>query len=308
MREAELREAFREAKFEVRLNEPLAPYTTFGIGGRADLMLFPRNLEDLQEALRRLRPFSLPLFIMGAGSNLLVSDSGFRGAAISTRQGFKSLSFREGGREVEAGGGRMLSGLLEAAASKGLRGLECTAGIPGTVGGAVAMNAGEAEQGIGKFIRKIQWLPLDDGDVQELAPEEVSFSYRETRLPGRGVILGATFELEGGTEAEAREALREKLSRRRRVQPLTERSAGSVFKNPPGESAGRLIHEAGLKGSRERGAVISEKHANFIVNRGGATARDVMKLIRLIRERVAERRGIWLELEICLVGMTEEEL
>lgn len=202
----------------------------------------------------------------------------------------------------------MLSGLLEAAASKGLRGLECTAGIPGTVGGAVAMNAGEAEQGIGKFIRKIQWLPLDDGDVQELAPEEVSFSYRETRLPGRGVILGATFELEGGTEAEAREALREKLSRRRRVQPLTERSAGSVFKNPPGESAGRLIHEAGLKGSRERGAVISEKHANFIVNRGGATARDVMKLIRLIRERVAERRGIWLELEICLVGMTEEEL
>ncbi len=308
MRETEFGEVFRGLNFEVRFGEPLAAYTTFGIGGRADVMLFPRNLEDLEDAHRRLRPLSLPLFIMGAGSNLLVSDGGFRGAVISTRRGFNGLFFREGGREIEAGGGRMLSALLEAAASRGLRGLECIAGIPGTVGGAVAMNAGEAERGIGEFIRRIQWLPLDNGGERQLAREEASFAYRKTQFPGEGVVLGATFELEGGTEAEARAALMEKLSRRRRAQPLTERSAGSIFKNPPGESAGRLIEEAGLKGSGEGGAVISEKHANFIVNRGRATALDVLKLIRLVRERVAEKRGVWLELEICLVGMTEGEL
>ena len=280
-----------------RFKEPLAPYTTFRIGGEADRLFVPQGVAELAFFLRDY-PKGEPLTVLGWGSNILVSDRGIRGTVVLT----KELNwFQRDGKAARAGGGLKLSRLLHKLARAGLGGMEFMTGIPGTVGGAIRMNAGTAEGAIAD--RLVALTALDrDGRVQQRARREMTFGYRHASLPKDWVIVGAEFLLDHREPEAIHEAIRKRLAARKESQPLSMPSAGSVFKNPPGEYAGRLIEAAGLKGLRMGGAQVSPVHANFIVNRGEATAADVFSLIDKIRKEVEKQFGIRLELQIELLG------
>lgn len=284
----------------VRFREPLAPYTTFRIGGEADRLFIPRGVAELAAFLRDA-PKGEPVAILGWGSNILVSDRGVRGTVILT----KGLNWiRMMGNRVRVGAGVKLARLLHELARAGLGGMEFMTGIPGTVGGAIRMNAGTAEGAVAD--RLVTLTALDrDGRVHHRARRETAFGYRRTSLPKDWVIVGAEFLLDQGEPNAIRASIRERLAARKGSQPLSMASAGSVFKNPPGDYAGRLIEAAGLKGVQVGAAQVSRAHANFIVNRGGATAADVLSLIDRIRTEVKKQFHIALELEIELFGEFE---
>ncbi len=283
---------------QARFRENLANHTSLRVGGPADCLLLPVGRRELLELIRRLRASGVRTYLFGNGTNLLVADRGVKGAVIKTGPALDY--FRIDGNNLKAGAGCSLPLLSRNAARQGLSGLEPLSGVPGTVGGAVAMNAGYGGKNISDYLSRITVL-TPEGETPGLPPADCSFSYRNSRFRRSGeVILEAEFKLQKGTRTSIERRMVETLQERKLKLPLAEASAGSVFKNPPGEKAGQLIEAAGLKGHRIGKAGFSEEHANFIVNLGGAEARDVLELIDLARRKVRERFGIDLELELII--------
>lgn len=281
-------------------NEPLAPYTTWHIGGPADLMVIPETKDQLARTVRTLHERGVPWLAIGRGSNLLVSDKGVRGVVIKLGKGMDTLRFE--GKTVHVGGAYSMIKLSVMAGKEGLTGLEFAGGIPGTVGGAVFMNAGALGSEMARVLKVAEVL-LETGEWAWMTAEELAFSYRHSRLQTmKGIVTEAVLELEYGDRKEIAAAMATYKDRRLRTQPLKENTAGSVFRNPEGHHAAKLIEEAGLKGFQVGGAVVSPLHANFIVNTGNATASDVLTLIEHIQAVVLERFGVRLIPEVRVVG------
>lgn len=287
----------------MRVAESLARHTTFRIGGPADVLAWPEDREDVAAVIGFARERGLPLTVLGRGSNVLVPDEGVRGLVISLERAADWVCFD--GRDVEAGAGYPLPLLVREAARRGLAGLEGLAGVPGSVGGALAMNAGAGGYSIGGVTVSVEVIDRN-GRIHRLSRDDMVFGYRSSRLQaGDLVALSARFRLSPG-DPEAIVSVIERYGRRRReTQPLEHPNAGSIFKNPPGDSAGRLIEAAGCKGLRAGGAKVSERHANFIINTGGATAADVLSLMATVYRRVLDAFGVRLQAEIRLLGKPE---
>jgi UDP-N-acetylmuramate dehydrogenase len=284
----------------VRVNEPLAKYTTWEIGGPADLLLIPENEEQLSRALTLLHRHGIPWCVLGRGSNTLVSDKGVRGAVIKLGDGFDEVHFE--GNTVTAGASYSFIKLSVMVGKEGLTGLEFAGGIPGTVGGAVYMNAGAHHSDISRILQSADII-WEDGSRSVLGNEEMGFSYRHSVLhERRGIVARAVFGLKSGDRKEIAAAMATFKDRRRRTQPLQMACAGSVFRNPPNDHAARLIESSGLKGLREGAAEVSQVHANFIVNHGGATAEDVLTLMRRVQAIVEQHNGVKLVPEVLLMG------
>lgn len=295
-------------KGDVLYNESLSKHTSFRIGGPADIFILPKDISDLQTIFKNKG--DTPLFVLGEGTNLLVRDNGFRGIVVCLREGFKSIqnpviSRNEDGNEtcaVKVGSGVKMSYLAKYAARFGLSGIEGLAGVPGSLGGALIMNAGAEGTEIASVVKSVTRV-TSNGEIQVLRKEEIEFHYRKTVFPpGGGVIVEAELELQKGDANTIYETIDRHLAKRSLKQPLTLPNSGSIFKNPPGTTAGRLIESAGLKGFGIGDAGVSIKHANFIVNKGNASASNVIKLIGHIRNIVKEKTGIELETEIIVIG------
>lgn len=293
---AELQQRIRG---RVLVEEPLARHTTFRIGGPADLLALPVDRSDLETCLQFSREKGLPLWVMGYGSNLLVREKGVRGLVLKTA---RLSRIQMDGCLVRAEAGAPLSRILAAAREAGLTGLEFAAGIPASLGGAVVMNAGTPEGSLSQVVRKVEVMARD-GRMDTWESEEVGFTYRGSKLRGSGLVVTAVeLSLGRGDKEQIAELIAHKLTLRRQKQPLNWPNAGSVFKNPPGCPAGRLIEMVGAKGWRQGDAEVSSLHANFIINRGEATAADVLALVERIQKAVADRFGIMLEMEIEVWG------
>lgn len=284
---------------QILRNEPLWNKTTFRIGGPAQTLVYPETQAELAHWLAS----GEVSFILGGGANLLVADEGIGGVTIGLTKGLCGWSLeRRGGKVIVAAqagiGLTKLAGLLM---KEAVAGLEFAYGIPGSLGGALVMNAGAKGREMKDVVESVTVMEAE-GRERTLARDEIGFSYRASSFPEGVVIAGATLSLSAGGAEEINERMRNYQVERKRSQPLDRPSAGSVFKNPPGDFAGRLIEAAGLKGESVGGARVSEKHANFIVNMGGATAKDTLALIRKVEREVYERFGVRLEREIKLVG------
>ncbi len=293
----EIRAVLGGIKGRVRLHEPMSRHTTFRIGGPADAYVEPADVEALQLLLERARKAKIPVFVMG-GTNLLVRDGGIPGIVVRLVKFDRIQELEDGVLYAEAGVG--VPHLLKFAMQRGLTGLEFAAGIPGTVGGAVVMNAGTRFGEMKDIVRKVRMVTTA-GEVLDLSADEAGFEYRRSRLP-QGVVVGVWLGLKQGNKAHIESTVKTWLHRRKATQPIEMPNAGCVFKNPGGEPAGRLIEAVGLKGAQMGDAQVSTKHANFIVNRGRATAGDVLDLIRLVGKTVEEKSGVTLELEVKIVG------
>jgi UDP-N-acetylmuramate dehydrogenase len=296
----DIRKVFRG---HIAVAEPLGKYTSFRIGGPADFYLEPIDKFDLIEVVRFFKKFKYRFMIIGKGSNLLISDSGFRGAAINLEEGMGKIILESD--IVVADAGVRLSKFVDFCIQHEKRGVEMLAGIPGTIGGAVIMNAGAYGGEISDHLVEVEIYR--ENAIQKVTKAEAGFSYRRSGF-ARDVILNASFKLPKGNLAELLQRRRELLLKRNQSQPLNLPNSGSMFKNPEGAFAAKLVEEAGLKGKQIGEAQISERHGNFIVNHGGATAYDVLNLVKLARKKVLERSGIKLELEVKLIGFQEEEI
>lgn len=285
----------------VKENELLAKHTTMKIGGPADLFIEPTSVENLQKTLDVLRKYKLKWRAIGKGSNLLVSDKGIEGAIIKLGQGMDQL--RLDGTEVTVGGGHSLISLATLISKKGITGLEFASGIPGSVGGAVFMNAGAHGSDISKILKRAHIL-FDDGALVYLSNDEMEFSYRTSILQKErhGVVVEATFQLSSGDREKIVADMQKNKDYRKRTQPWNFPCAGSIFRNPLPDYAGKLIEEVGLKGFSIGGAKISEMHGNFIVNAGDANAQDVLKLIQHVKETINHLKGIEMETEVEIIG------
>jgi UDP-N-acetylmuramate dehydrogenase len=287
----------------IALSEPLAKHTSFRIGGPADYYCEPEDKEDAVNIIAYLERQGVPFAIIGKGSNLLVSDEGIRGAVINLEPGLKSIRVEQD--RVFADTGVSLSRFVEFCVQRNFKGVEMLAGIPGTIGGAVLMNASAYGGQISDYLVDVEMFRK--GTVLFLKKEEVGFSYRHAGVREGDIVLGASFRLPAGDKAEIMKIRRELLLKRNRSQPVNFPSAGCMFKNPAGHYAAKLIEEAGLKGARSGQAQISEKHANFIVNLGSAHAKDVLALVDLAKKTVFEKFHVMLELEVKLVGFPPHE-
>ena len=289
------RQALQAAGLDPQADAPLAKFGYWRLGGPADLLVDVVDAAGLQAVMGT----GLPVTVLGNGSNLLVSDAGIRGVTLRLRGEFRESTVK--GEVLTAGGGLMNTVLLARLAKARLGGLGCIGGVPGTLGGAIRMNAGTR---LGEIGARVRWVDvvLPGGVSKRLTPEDIGFSYRWARMPAGAIITRAQLQLSAAIYDEERAAMAEHIAYRQDTQPLDQPSCGSVFKNPPGDHAGRLIEEVGLKGERHGGARISAKHANFIVNEGGATAMDVYILIKRARDAVLERHGVILEPEVHAVG------
>lgn len=279
----------------------MAGHTSLRVGGPVSCLLRPLDLAGLQTAVQVLNQNHYPYFILGRGTNLLVQDAGTKAVAISLEEGFSQVECIDPSGRVKAGAGLRLSRLLRFCLQQSLSGLEFIAGIPGSVGGALRMNAGTHAGEMADVCEAVHLL-LSDGALVRLVRAQLPFSYRRLELPPASVVVEAEFLLNPSSREQIRQRIRSLLIVRKENQPWRLPSAGSVFKNPPGDFAGRLIEAVGLKGVRIGDAQISPKHANFIVNRGQATSRDILALIQLAQEKVSQEFGVQLELEIEVVG------
>lgn len=291
---------------ELRRGEPMARHTTFRVGGPAALMALPRGEEEVQAVLRLAARLGVRPVFLGKGSNLLVADEGVDAFLIKVAGGLTRLE-RRGETGLYVGSGVSLAQAATFAAEQGLTGLEFAHGIPGTLGGGVFMNAGAYD---GEMAQVIAWVDCLDqaGNPHRLEGEELELGYRHSvfsRLPW--LITGAGLTLTPGEEGAIRAKMADLAQRRRSKQPLEYPSAGSTFKRPAGHFAGGLIEQCGLKGTAVGGAQVSEKHAGFVINTGGATCRDILTLIRLVRDTVRRQTGVKLEPEVRLLGCTLEE-
>ncbi len=279
----------------VEQDHPLAPHTWYRLGGPADYFIRPRNVRDLKEIVRRCNENHIRMHVLGFGSNLLVSDEGIRGAVIKLQgEEFGRMQFE--GTKVTAWAGAELSKLVLTCIEKGLSGVEGLTGIPGSIGGAVRMNAGGRFGDIGSAVESVMLMDID-GNVHEKKKPELIFDYRSANIRAR-FILCAQLKLTPAEPDQILRTVKEGWIYKKNSQPLNTRNCGCVFKNPAGAAAGSLIDRAGLKGFRVGGAMVSEKHANFVVAQEGCTSRDIMQLIEAIRQKVREQFDVELELEI----------
>jgi len=286
-------------KGSVLFNVRMKRFTSMKVGGPVDALLFPRDVGELKKVVRYARKKSIPVMILGKGTNMIVRDKGVRGWMVNLTQGLKKI--RAKGEVVEAEAGAPLQRLVQFSVQKGLAGFEPFYGIPGTVGGGLAMNAGAWGSELKDFLLSIT-LMKENGDIVERPRSRLRFSYRGLVLPPKWIILKGQFQLKKGKKKEMVERIKSYSEQRREKQPLDYPSAGSIFKNPAGGSAGRWIEEAGLKGYRMGQAMVTERHANFIINLGSASAADVIHLIEWVETRVYEEKGVSLEREVKVVG------
>ncbi|MCC8116019.1 MAG: UDP-N-acetylmuramate dehydrogenase [Planctomycetes bacterium] len=291
----------------IRENVTLAPFTSFGIGGPARWLAEPATRDDVRDAFALAREWGVRIYILGGGSNLLVADDGVDGMVVRLAASglFGRVEAREDGLSWSIGSAAPLAAFVRETVGAGVRGLESLAGIPGTVGGAVTMNSGAAGGGIGRFVTGADIVRFD-GTAEFLGRDGLAFDYRTSAI---SEMLALRFDFAFTDRDDPfvlRDSVRRHRERKRASQPLTIPSAGCVFKNPPGDSAGSLLDEAGGKGRRDNDAVVSRVHANFVVNQANATAMDVFRLVVRMRELVWRRTGIVLEPEIRLWGFTDD--
>lgn len=283
-------------------NEPLARYTSFQIGGNADLLVSPSSPEALAELLVLCRHKGIPFFILGKGSNLLISDKGMRGVVFHLDRGFSSLQLAEDGVTITCGAGVSLTRLCRFALEHSLTGLEFAFGIPGSAGGAAYMNAGAYGGEMKDVLKSVTHL-TPSGTSGSLSGDALRLRYRRSAYTDNGfIITGITVELQKGNREEIHARMLELMERRKSKQPLEYPSAGSIFKRPEGYYAAALIEQCGLKGKSVGGAQVSEKHSGFIINTGSATCRDVQDLIVVIQQTVFQKVGVKLETEVKMVG------
>jgi UDP-N-acetylmuramate dehydrogenase len=279
----------------VETNYPLAKHTWYGLGGPADYFIRPKTVKQLKDVVRRCNENKIPIYVLGFGSNLLISDEGLRAAVIKLEADvFTQTKFD--GQKVTAGAGAELSKLVLTCVQKGLSGIEGLTGIPGSIGGAVRMNAGGSFGDIGSAVEFVTVMDIQ-GNIFEKKKPELVFDYRSVNITAK-FIMSAYMELNPADPEQIMRTVKETWIYKKNSQPLNTRNCGCVFKNPKGASAGALIDRAGLKGLKIGGAVVSEKHANFIIAGNGCTSRDIMELIDTVKQRVKEQFDTDLEREI----------
>lgn len=299
----ELTRFCEENSIVYKLNEPMSCHTSFKIGGAADIFISVSSANELSAVFKKCGELNIPRFIIGKGSNLLVSDLGLEGAVISLL-GLNGISVF--GEEITCGAGAALSDICRAALRNSLTGLEFAYGIPGSIGGAVYMNAGAYGGEISGAVLSAECMTAD-GSTVKVEAKDMNFGYRKSVFKENGTtVISAVLRLQKGEKKEIEEKMEDYISRRKSKQPLEYPSAGSFFKRPEGYFAGALIEKNGLKGATEGGAQVSCKHAGFIINRGGATAADVMKLSRKVSDTVLAKDGVSLEREVIFIGREEK--
>lgn len=285
---------------QIRVQEPMSRHTTFRAGGPADYYVEPETRKELAFVLDLCRQGGVPYYILGNGSNLLVGDKGYRGVMVAMGKSWAGVEAE--GCRLRAGAGALLSAAARLALKESLEGMEFASGIPGTVGGAVVMNAGAYGSELSDVLGLVTVL-TPEGQIQRLSSKELKLGYRTSCVCSRRlVVLEAEFVLALGQEEGIRRRMEELAAKRRARQPLEYPSAGSTFKRPPGNFAGKLIEEAGLQGFSVGDAQVSEKHCGFVINRGEATAADILTVCREVQRRVLEHSGVELELEVKLLG------
>lgn len=285
-------------------NEPLAKYTSVKVGGPADVLFFPASVEDLTIAIKFCKKNEVPYFILGNGSNLLIRDGGIRGLVIRLHRCLNNFKIEKEEGEfvwVRVEAGLASPKLVEFCRQQGYSGIESLYGIPGSIGGAIIMNAGTREGEIGEVVEELKVLE-SSGEIKAYSQKKLHFEYRDLKIPRSEIALNVLLKLKKSTSEEVSNKLSFFQKRRHETQPLDQANMGSVFKNPPKNFAAQLIEELGFKGVRVGGARLSEKHSNWIVNEGGATAKDILALIGLIKDKVKEVTGIKLEIEVKVVG------
>lgn len=299
----EIRRRLAEKTDEKNISEniSMAEYTSFRAGGNADMMVIPQGTDELRAVLKILTQSGCPYMILGNGSNVLVKDSGYRGVIVKMGSSFDFVDVRE--ERIVCGAGTLLSVAAKAAANAGLTGLEFASGIPGSIGGAVFMNAG-AYDGEMKFVlEKARVISADGNDDRYMTAEELDMGYRHTLLhESKGIVTEAVIKLEKGDITAIKEKIAELTAKRNSKQPVSFPSAGSFFKRPAGYFAGKLIQDAGLKGLCVGGAQVSELHSGFIINKGGATATDIIQLMEIVQQTVMDKFGVMLEPEVRIIG------
>ncbi|MGE5474488.1 MAG: UDP-N-acetylmuramate dehydrogenase [Ignavibacteriales bacterium] len=284
----------------IHINEPMNKHTSFRVGGPADIFAAPANIDELKSLIAFVKQEGIPMFIIGNGSNLVVKDGGIRGIVINILDNFNNISVKND--IIEADTGVLLSKLSNVAMKNSLSGLEFASGIPGTLGGAVVMNAGAYGEQIGDLVVKSEYIDMD-GTIHELDGNAQKFGYRKSFYSDKKVIvIKAALKLVMSDMAEIKEKMTNLMLQRNEKQPLAYPSAGSVFKRPEGYFAGKLIEDAGLKGIIHGGAQISDKHTGFIINRGKARASDIIHLIEYAKEIVKIKFGVELETEVKIIG------
>lgn len=287
------------------MNESLKKHTTYGIGGSADLMIFPKSKQDLIKVIEIINENKIQLTILGSGSNVLVSDNGIRGAVISLKNSLKKIEVDDNILYAECG--TMLGKIVKHAVKNNLIGLENLNGVPGTLGGALIMNAGAWGGEISENLIHVEVIN-SKSEIQKIQKKDLNFSYRQSSFNKDDILLSAKFNLKKADKEIIKENFIEAQSGRKKSQPLNKRSAGSLFKNPKNNSAGKLLDEAGLKGYSVGDAKISEKHANFFINDGDATSKDMLMLIKKAHKEVKDKFNVNLSLEVKLMGFNEEEI
>ena len=282
-------------------NVPMAEHSSFKAGGSADLMVMPQSIDQLKEVLQILSGGDYPYMILGNGSNILVKDSGYRGIMVKMGSAFDSVQID--GNRVICGAGTLLSVAAKAAANAGLAGLEFASGIPGSIGGAVFMNAGAYDGEIKFVLEKARIISKDGTQDRYMTADELDMGYRHTALHESGdIAVEAVFKLEEGNAEEIKAKIADLTARRNSKQPVQFPSAGSFFKRPVGYFAGKLVQDAGLKGLTVGGAQVSELHSGFVINIGGATATDILQLMEIVQQTVMDKFGVMLEPEVRIIG------
>ena len=289
---------------QVQEGAPFGAATTYGVGGPAAVLVTASAAQDVALTLSLVQRSGVPFTVVGGGSNLLVADSGFPGVVLKLGSAFSQVQVEVETARIVAGAAAPLSAVVRAARDNALTGIEWGVGIPGTVGGAVAMNAGSRTEWIGSLVASVDVVDSQSSSpsVTTLYAPDLQWGYRSSSLRPHHVVLSATLALAHGDPQKVSQTMSDLRNRRRATQPTGTRNAGSVFRNPAGDSAGRLIESAGLKGASVGGASVSDVHANFIVASEGATAHDVYALVRLVQERVQQSSGVQLETEIQFIG------
>ena len=287
------------------MNESLKKHTTYGIGGPADLMIFPKSKQDLIKVIEIINENKLQLTILGSGSNVLVSDNGIRGAVISLKNSLKQIEVVDNILYAECG--TMLGKIVKHAVKNDLIGLENLNGVPGTLGGALIMNAGAWGGEISENLINVEVIN-SKSEIKKILKKDLNFTYRQSSFNKDDILLSAKFILKKADKDIIKEKFIEAQSGRKKSQPLNKRSAGSLFKNPKDNSAGKLLDDAGLKGLSIGDAKISDKHANFFINDGDASSNDMLMLIKKAHQEVKERFNVNLSLEVKLMGFNKDEI
>lgn len=286
----------------IRENEPMASHTTFRIGGPCDLFISPETEEQIVFCIQTLRQMGVPMLVMGNGSNMLVRDGGVRACVVKINSSGAEIQVDRQAKTLYAGAGESMMAIANRCIQEGLTGQEFASGIPGTLGGAVMMNAGAYEHEIGEIIQSVRVL-TKEGEVREVSQADMRFGYRTSAATtNQWVVLGATLQLQQAEPEQVKAKVADFTRRRRAKQPLMYASAGSTFKRPQGHFAAKLIDDAGLKGARVGQAQVSEMHAGFVINRGGASAKDVLALMAQIQQTVQQRFGVALQPEVKIIG------